>query len=350
LGSHALGLIGSLFVVPWLHRWQQTVTGLASKINGLGAVGFFIAALGHGSIWIYGAGITLAMICATLAIPLQTHWLRQNYPEDRRGKLFGLANLVRAMTSVVFGTFGGWLLEQNFRYFPWLLAFFGVCFALSAWVILRIPEPEEAPAPRAGVGEAMKWLHRDKTFLWVIVSAMAMGFGVLISLALRVDYIANDEYGLSLSPTRVAFLTSTLPSIMRLVTTFFWGMLFDRMNFILLRIILNVFFGLSLFFYFWTDSFWVIAIGAALSGIARGGGEIAWNLWVTKLAPPEHVAEYMSVHTFMTGLRAFVAPFLGFWVAAGLGLNGMVLLCLGFVVLAIGILVPFVKTWGSVKA
>ena len=35
-------------------------------------------------------------------------------------------------------------------------------------------------------------------------------------------------------------------------------------------------------------------------------------LWVTKFAPPERVADYMSVHTFFTGVRGVVAPAVAF--------------------------------------
>ena len=43
--------------------------------------------------------------------------------------------------------------------------------------------------------------------------------------------------------------------------------------------------------------------GAIIFGISYGGGDVAWSLWVTKFAPPERVADYMSIHTFLTGAR-----------------------------------------------
>ena len=42
--------------------------------------------------------------------------------------------------------------------------------------------------------------------------------------------------------------------------------------------------------------------------ISGAGADVAWSLWVTKFAPPERVADYMSVHTFFTGVRGFLAP------------------------------------------
>ncbi|MEM1296321.1 MAG: MFS transporter, partial [Verrucomicrobiota bacterium] len=297
LASGPLGLIATLFVVPLMRRLNKSVTRMAMEINLVGAFGYFLAATLSESIWAYCIGLSLGFVCSSLQIPLHTHWLRSNYPTKDRGRLFGAASFVRAISSMSFGLIGGWMLERNFASYPAIIAIFGCCMLFSAFAISRLPVPSMAPASSPGVFQAMKWIRIDRKFRWVLISAMAMGFGVLTSSALRVDYAANPEFGLEFSETRVALLTSTLPALMRIITTFFWGMMFDRINFIILRIVLNVFFGLSLFLYFWTDVFWVIAIGAALAGIARGGGEIVWNLWVTKLAPEDHTADYMSVHT-----------------------------------------------------
>ena len=50
-----------------------------------------------------------------------------------------------------------------------------------------------------------------------------------------------------------------------------------------------------------------------------GGGNLSWSLWVTKFATKERTAAYMSVHTFLTGIRGFAAPFLGFYLLANWG-------------------------------
>lgn len=57
----------------------------------------------------------------------------------------------------------------------------------------------------------------------------------------------------------------------------------------------------------------------ALNGVAMGGGTLSWNLWVTKFAPQERTAAYMSVHTFLTGIRGFAAPFMGFYLLVTVG-------------------------------
>ena len=86
----------------------------------------------------------------------------------------------------------------------------------------------------------------------------------------------------------------------------------------------------------------MIAVGSALFGLARGGGEILWNLWVTKIGNPAYIAGYMSVHTFMTGIRVLIAPFMGFYITSLLNLPVMVGVSSFFVILAFVILWPLV--------
>ena len=49
-----------------------------------------------------------------------------------------------------------------------------------------------------------------------------------------------------------------------------------------------------------------------------------FNLWVTKLAPVAHIADYMSVHTFFAGIRILIAPFLGFFLVQWANIPAMV--------------------------
>lgn len=44
-----------------------------------------------------------------------------------------------------------------------------------------------------------------------------------------------------------------------------------------------------------------------------------WSLWVTKFAPAESVGEYMSVHTFFTGIRGVISAYLAFVIAQQFG-------------------------------
>jgi MFS family permease len=71
-------------------------------------------------------------------------------------------------------------------------------------------------------------------------------------------------------------------------------------------------FALGIAAFFTSDSRPGLIVGAVIYGISNAGGDVAWGLWVTKIAAPERVADYMSVHTFLTGIRGVLAPLIGF--------------------------------------
>ena len=119
-----------------------------------------------------------------------------------------------------------------------------------------------------------------------------------------------------------------------------WGRFFDRLNFFLLRIAINLGFGIAIVTFFLGDSYAGHVVGAVIWGISIAGGDLCWSLWVTKLAPPHRVAHYMSVHTFLTGLRGIAAPFLAFSLVAHLSLGWMATITSVLIVLSCLVLVP----------
>ena len=70
---------------------------------------------------------------------------------------------------------------------------------------------------------------------------------------------------------------------------------------------------------------------------------MAWSLWVTKFAPPGRVADYMSVHTFLTGVRGVMAPLFAFFAVNHLPLGVIASINSGLIVLATVLLVPEIK-------
>jgi MFS family permease len=114
-----------------------------------------------------------------------------------------------------------------------------------------------------------------------------------------------------------------IPNLARLVLNPLWGWLFDRMNFFVLRITLNIGFAAGILSFFVSGTVTGLTVGAILYGISNAGADVAWSLWVTKFAPPGRVADYMSVHTFFTGVRAFIAPIVAFYLVAGLPVQTM---------------------------
>jgi hypothetical protein len=100
------------------------------------------------------------------------------------------------------------------------------------------------------------------------------------------------------------------------------------------RIALNLVMLTAILIYFNAGTFLGVAIGTAIAGLGTGGANIAWNLWVTKLAPSGKESEYMGVHLFLTGVRGSTAPFLGYALLAPLGYSGISILSAVFILAA----------------
>ncbi|MFQ5443250.1 MAG: MFS transporter, partial [Nitrospinales bacterium] len=153
----------------------------------------------------------------------------------------------------------------------------------------------------------------------------------------------SSTYGIEGSAAFVALITAIIPDAMRLLFIPIWGRLFDRMNFIVLRMTLNTLFGLGIALFFLTTNPIVIGAGSALIGISFAGGSIAWNLWVTKYAPPGKSAAYMSVHTALTGIRGTFGPSIGFWTVKRIGPVNIGLISCALMFLATVMLIPEIK-------
>lgn len=318
LACPAIGLLGSLVVVPVVIRWKLTVSRAAALVSLLSAAGFSLAALGADHEICFALGMALGLGVIGMAIPLQTHYLRLNYPGQSRGRIFSITIFIRALTTMVASWGFGAYLDREFDRYPVLLWTFVAAALVSALCYFLVPSPrirEIRKDERHPFLDSVEISRADPVFVRLLVAAMVMGLGVLSANALRVDYLVHPAHGIEWDVARVSFVTGVVPSVMRLVSTFFWGWLFDHMNFFRLRIIVNFVFLGGIMLYFLGPGFAVILAGSALFGLARGGGEIMFNLFVTKLAPAEHIADYMSVHTFLAGIRLSAAPFLGFFVA-----------------------------------
>ena len=340
------GLIATFIIVPLIRRLRGQATHAAAIFSLLGAVGIAFTAAYSDSLISYMAGLGFAFFILMLPLPLITQIYRTNFPDNKRGKILAIASIMRGIIGIVFAWKAGQWIDsdiENFKPLLWVFVCVSLLNAIAFWLMPKVETAKGSTNPFS----AFKWLKRDKKFRTLIVSWMLMGLGNLTALKIWTEYFANDQYGNGFSAFEVTLLTFIIPQSVKILFTYPWGWLFDRMNFYLLRIILNVLFGAAIIVVFYGQTFWVIAIGTGLQGLAFAGGSIAWMLWVTKIAPPEHTAEYMSIHTFTTGLRGVIAPALGFYLLVTIG-DSIAIFSTILIILASVVIIPeYRRTRGS---
>jgi MFS family permease len=255
--------------------------------------------------------VTIAVVSQSAAAPFVTSVYANNIPATRRGRSFARYGTIRIAVSIVFATVAGWALSGQLQHYPLLIGVYAGVLAIAAVLAWRIPARKASSEEMSLLG-CFAYLKSDPLLLHTTVAWTLLGFGNLMMLPLRVEYLANPIYGLHLTEAEIAVLLATVPNLARLVGTTVWGRAFDSMNFFSLRMLLNISFVIGTLSFFATGSWLMLLLSAALLGFTTAGGDVAWSLWVTKFAPPGRVSEYMAVHTFFSGVRGLVAPAVGF--------------------------------------
>jgi MFS family permease len=333
----AAGLLMSPVVVALVSQRGWTPSEGASRVMWLGA-GCFLLAAAWPVLPVFVACSMVGVAAMSAATPLFTQIYQDNYPSARRGTLFSRQVMIRVAVAALFSNVAGTMLsDQIADRFRWLLVVYGLACGASAWLAARLPSARLQRTDHGGRTHPFRALSivvEDRVFRWTLICWMVMGFANLMMLPLRVEYLAHPRYKLEMSASMIALVTGVIPSVVHLVMSPLWGRMFDRMNFFALRVVLNIGFALGILAFFTSDTVPGLMAGAVLFGASQAGGAVAWSLWVTKFAPPHRVADYMSVHTFFTGLRGLVAPFVAFYMVQGSSIGVMGAVSAGMIVLA----------------
>lgn len=343
--GQSLGLLVSPVTVSLVRRLGWLPSVAAGRFHAAAAVLLLLPAVIPGA-RLFTLAYPLGVMLAASTIPLFTQMYQDNYPEHERGRLFTGTAVIRIAMAALFSWGAGWFLDGDIGRVPILLGVFAAAMAFSARCLAGCPSrPLHGRRESGHPLHALRYVGSDRVFRWTLVSWMLLGFGNLVMLPLRVEYLANPRYGITLDPAQVALYTGVIPNVARLVMSRVWGHLFDRVNFFLLRIILNVGFILGILAFFTGSGVGGLVTGGIFFGVAWAGGDVAWSLWVTKLAPPEKVAEYMSVHTFFTGIRGIVAPFVAFAAITRFGVGQLGVACTALIAVASLMLLTEVRSF-----
>ena len=341
----SLGLLLTPVVVGWATRAGIETSKGASRITAFGACMFLLAAAVP-ILPMYVVCVVLAMASSAAVIPLLTHMYEENYPEKQRGRLFSRTVMIRIASACLFSWGAGKALTVHLEWFRILLVVFAAALGFASFCLSRCPTSAIAKDEMTHPFRSLRFIRDDAIFRRTLICWMLMGFANLMMLPLRVEYLGNPRYNQKLAVGAVALLTSVVPNLARLVLSPIWGYLFDQMNFFALRVTVNLGFAIGILAFFTSNTMPGLIFGAVVFGISNAGGDVAWSLWVTKFAPPGRVADYMSIHTCLTGLRGVLAPLVAFYFVSPSSLGTLAMVSTGMILLSILMLLPEMK-WGK---
>ena len=106
-------------------------------------------------------------------------------------------------------------------------------------------------------------------------------------------------------------LTGVIPPAFMFLSLGFWGKVFDRIDIVRYRVVTSFCIGLGFLVYGSSSVFWGAILASVLWGMGRGGGQLAWKIGVLAFCDEKRASSYLGIHTFLTGVRGVIAPFLG---------------------------------------
>jgi MFS family permease len=348
-GGSRVGMLLAPLIVLLAARVGKPSSRIAASLLVCSGIGYALPVF-IPSLLVYVPFVTVGAALASMLTPFTTQIYQSNYPAHERGKLFSRTNAIKIIAAIGFGELAGRVLSYDLNLYPLVLALIAGMALLSAGCLWRVSSQPVASSSAVSPLQGFRFLRSDRTFLVLQISWMMLGLAWFMVIPLRVDYLSSPKYGIQLGPREVALFVSIIPDATRLLLSPLWGWVFDKLSFFTLRIITIFAFSLSMASFFLGGDWLSLAFSAVAIGFGASGGDLAWNLWATKLAPPEHLSEYMGVHVFLTGIRGVFVPFFAFQIANGLPLS--LIGIIGAAIMAVSgiLLIPEYFAWRKRQA
>ncbi len=308
-----IGLLSTPIALFYLPRLRVRSAKICSINYFLAGFLFVISSLGKDSLWLFLTSGALAAALLAQQMPLLVHIYSTNYASAIRGKRVAYAITLSVAIAPIFGWFGGQFLEADLAQFPALFQLMAFACIVSGLCIHQVPSEVLRRSPKSNPLTHLSLVWKDKVFGAILAMWMILGFGNLSTMPLQIEYMTSPSHGIQATSTQIAIATIVIPSIVRILATSIWGHLFDALNFFLIRGLASVILLVSMVVFFFADTLAGIYLGSAGYGLALAGANVNWSLWVTKFAPEGEESNYMTVHSFMTGIRGLLAPFIGFY-------------------------------------
>jgi len=311
VGAGVGGMLLTPFIVQFVAFLGVPVSQAIAVMLAVSSIGLIVTALAI-DLQTFAIGIVIAGPSVIAIMPMVTAMWRTNVVRAVRGRTWARVSAVGIAFSLTFGLGVSWYLDRfDVQAYRPICVVMAVMVALAAVVTWRMPSQTLKRGPRFPLAP-LRFLYLHPRFGYICLTWYFMGFSNLATIPLRMDFIENPVYGFEYSPAFVLILSLIIPQVTAVFANIFWGWLFDHAPFIMVRAAINVTFGVSIFLFF-NNSLTLQILGNLLLGVGMGGGNVAWAMWVTKYAPKDHTADYMSVHTFLTGTRGLIGPVIAFW-------------------------------------
>jgi predicted MFS family arabinose efflux permease len=316
--SEGIGYLTIPFFVFWAKHQNFKAARIASIIWTVAALCILVASYWD-NVYAFVSLVFLAKCALFMAVPFMVQIYQKAFPESRRGKRMSVLRFIQVLTISLGGIIIGKILDNNLEDYHKLYFGAGVLVSIIAYMINRNPSNRVPREKDFKLFSYLTHFKEDKLFRCLVISWMLHAFAYHTMIGLFVDYLANPRFGLNASPLIINVLTVTVPFAVVFCSTFLMGRLFDKLKYQTLQVMLNSFLILSFVFYFNIKQGWALPVGAAFLGLEWAIGNIAFQMWITKVAPKGKTIEYSSAHHFLCAFPIMLGPVFGFFLSDYLG-------------------------------
>lgn len=329
-----LGIPLTLFIARY--RWKISV------VLGSGALLCSLILL-QNAFFSFFPLLLFSTLCLSLFLhgthPLQSE-IYALFPKKTRGKQFQYTVVAITFGSVFASFCYSFFTKEtnpNYQNIWWIASLFLVGVSIFSF---RLPNISFSKQQNITLKKMFHALISDKLFAYMCFVWFLFGSANLWIIAYRPNFLSEASFGFNYSAKLVMIVLIIVPETTRMIFLPLFARLFDRINFIFLRIILNIFLALHPFFLFMGSSLLHHLAGTFCFGIAMAGSSIAWKLWLHKIVPSEKIPLYMTIHSGLTGIRMIASPLLGLIGLQVYGPHFCAIVSISLTVISILMLIP----------
>jgi hypothetical protein len=270
---------------------------------------FFFPVAFASDAWTFAICVAIALMVRGAVAGTEATILGDNYAPDFRGRLVGWIRgrrmAVSVLVSLLFPLAIGYWTDAHRLLFPLT----GALCIWGAWRYLRVPEPVPPPAGRVHpMRAAWEVVKSDRPYVVLLAGWFCFGFGAFMSMLLTTLYLVQPQYGINARPETHELIKSLIPNVIVIFASGPMGNLFDRLSLPRFRAFSNLLWAMVPLTMAFTTNLWWIGLASVGAGFARAGNQISWALVGPQYAGDRDPTGYNALHTFLTGIRAVIAP------------------------------------------
>ncbi len=297
-----------------------------------------------------------------LIMPTINGLLKANYRHEKFSLYYGYATtgnkIIMMLSTFIFGRLLD-IYEYSFTYAYPFAAILGIA---SIFILTLIKVPQEkikkdqskslVKVIQSTYYKSVKILKNNRPFRDFEIGFMLYGVAWLLTIAVIALFLEKE---LQVAYSEVSFYKNFYTMVSILLTPLFGKYLgrinprkfsiftFGFMFFYILFMLLTRYFP-SYFYFFGFKIYYTLLLSYLSYGIFGAGMGLLWYIGSAYFAKDEDVADYQSIHLSLTGVRGAMAPLFGIFIYKQIGYQGVFLLGLIFLLLAIfGLIVSLQK-------